>query len=229
MDWFMSYEQLNERQLCYSESVDVHLTAFVVRDERLYSGLRIYARVARQCMLTLRAWLWMDALSIDHLLARPWVIVGDEGMEGGVRNCFRCNVIQHMAKECLSREDGRGRGRGLRNIMRCLSWHIVGYMSLNSLGNLRRYVNSIIFFKINESPARPVVGDHVDGIKRQRTGLYWLFIVYNGQRDALDETNPHRRAELRSFASGLQFTFALFRKLDKMNKRSLLLFKWDWL
>lgn len=124
MDSFMAYKQLIEQHLQYGESMDVYLSELMklsflmgrISDSML--GCAFVHRLPGNVKWTL-ALVRMNVLSVDQLLTQ--VIMRDEteevmvaaqpiqSMDVQVRKCFQCNGINHMVKDCRSRQNDGGR------------------------------------------------------------------------------------------------------------------------
>ena len=148
LDKFRAYDLFVERKLKSGEAVDVYL-ADLRRLASLFGGLSDEAlgcafiaglpQGARQVM---RSGASIEAMSLEELLNRARALLVDVetgsaaaaitgGADGGrfrqdssanVVICYSCRQPNHMARDCLSRSNGRGqslRGSGNKRCFRC--------------------------------------------------------------------------------------------------------------
>ena len=180
VDAFMAYELFVARRLQPGETVDVYL-AELRRLAVPFSGLPekalVSAFVAGQpdgAKQLLRAGSRMDDPPLTHILARARAILKDESGVAAVATpagaasgtvcetrravsatefrCYACNEPNHIARDCLLRQRGRGRvydgrggggGRGGgRGELRCYRCDGLGHFASSCPGNDRGVTSS---------------------------------------------------------------------------------------
>ena len=163
VDSFTAYEQFVGRRLQHGETVDV----FLAELRRLAVPFKMLAcafvaglpdTVKDTVKQLLRAGSRMDELPIDQILMRARAVLADDvgvaaavsamtGAGASVKRanstllCYQCNQPNHLARDCLLRQKGRGgsyggRGRGAgRGSARCYQCDGLGHLAASCPGN----------------------------------------------------------------------------------------------
>ena len=162
VDSITAYEQFVGRRLQHGETVDVFLAELrrlAVPFGRLSDKMQACAFVAGlpdTVKQLLRAGSRMEELPIDQILTRARAVLADEvgvaaavsamtGAGASVKRanstllCYQCNQPNHLARDCLLRQKGRGgsyggRGRG-RGSARCYQCDGLGHLAASCPGN----------------------------------------------------------------------------------------------
>ena len=161
-DSFTAYEQFVGRRLQHGETVDVFL-AELRRLTVPFGGLSdkmlacaFVAGLPDTVKQLLRAGSRMEELPIDQILTRARAVLADEvgvaaavsamtGAGASVKRvnstllCYQCNQPNHLARDCLLHQKGRGGsygGRGLgRGSARCYQCDGLGHLAASCPGN----------------------------------------------------------------------------------------------